>query len=106
MARNLGLDLSLTEFAGVATVKKSDKTSNPVDVGFLCSVAAMLTADSLPDDFQQHGFSRYVHLSTYLPVISVPLFPRWVMLIQRVRRLLMGISDISAVEMADRCGVY
>jgi hypothetical protein len=49
-----GLDFDLAEFARMALVMESNKMPNPVNVGFLRSVAVVLERNSLPDDLQQH----------------------------------------------------
>ena len=50
------LNLGFAQFSWVAPVMKSNKPSNPLNIGLFCSMAVMFKADALPDDFQQHGF--------------------------------------------------
>lgn len=67
--------------------------TDPVNVGFLGSVAVVFEANSLPHDLQQHGLFRHIHMSDFLLGICARLSWGLVMVIQWVTRVQPEIHD-------------
>jgi hypothetical protein len=85
---------------------KPDKMPNPMDIGFFSSMTVMLETDALPDNFQQHRFFGYFHVSTFLYVIKVPLSKGQFIINQLLTCVQPVIHDINRPVLSDACGVY